>query len=155
MTSSLSQRTEKILSELVAATNAHDLDALMACFAPDYVNETPAHPSRSFTGSAQVRRNWARLFDAIPDLRAEVSQSVVDGSVAWTEWELSGTRRDGTDHHMRGVMIFTAADGVLTSVRFYMEPVESADGDIDEAISRAAGTSPVAYRPVPHRKDRS
>ena len=144
MTGSLSQRTEKILSELVAATNAHDLDALVACFAPDYRNETPAHPSRSFTGSEQVRLNWTRMFDAIPDLRAEVTQSAVDGGVAWTEWELSGTRRDGTEHLMRGVMIFTAADGVFTSVRFYLEPVERADGDIDDTIARAAGASPVS-----------
>lgn len=150
MAGSPAQATEKILSELVAATNAHDLDALVACFAPDYVNETPAHPSRSFTGSEQVRRNWARLFDAIPDLRAEVRQSAVTGGVAWTEWELSGTRRDGTEHLMRGVMIFTAVDGLFSSVRFYMEPVGRADGDIDDAIARAAGASPVSFR-----KDRS
>src|SRR5687768_15877237 len=106
MTGSPTQRTEKILSELVAATNAHDLDALVACFAPDYRNDTPAHPSRSFTGSEQVRRNWTRMFAAIPDLRAEITRSAVDGGVAWTEWELSGTRRDGTEHLMRGVMIF-------------------------------------------------
>src|SRR3954447_19728402 len=32
------------LHRLVAATNAHDLDALVDCFTPDYRNEAPAHP---------------------------------------------------------------------------------------------------------------
>jgi ketosteroid isomerase-like protein len=146
MTGLGTQGTEKLIADLVAATNAHDLDALVACFAAGYVNETPAHPSRSFTGSEQVRRNWARLFEAVPNLRAVVSHSIVDGNVAWTEWELSGTRRDGSEHLMRGVMIFTAADGVLASVRFYLEPVERIGGDIDAAIAQAAGASSAAIR---------
>lgn len=146
MSGSLGETTQILVSRLVAATNAHDLEAMVACFSPDYVNETPAHPSRSFTGADQVRRNWERLFDAIPDLRAEIGQSIVDGAVAWTEWELHGTRRDGTVHLMRGVMIFTAANGVLASVRFYLEPVDAAADDINDAITRVAGAAPAASR---------
>lgn len=146
MTGALNEASGELLSTLVAATNAHDLDALVACFSPGYVNETPAHPSRSFTGAAQVRRNWARLFEAIPDLEAEVIQSVIDGATAWTEWELGGTRRDGTHHLMRGVMIFTITDGAFSAVRFYLEPVERADGDIDVAIAQAAGIPPASIR---------
>ena len=48
------------VARLQQATNAHDLEAIVACFAEDYVNETPVHPSRSFAGREQVRRNWAR-----------------------------------------------------------------------------------------------
>jgi hypothetical protein len=40
---------------LQRATDARDLEALVACFAPDYRNETPAHPERGFTGREQVR----------------------------------------------------------------------------------------------------
>ncbi len=61
-----------VVTKLLAAVNAHDLDALSDCFATDFVNETPAHPSRSFTGGAQVRRNWSAIFAGVPDLRAEV-----------------------------------------------------------------------------------
>ena len=39
-----------VLQRLLVALNAHDLDALVACFADDYVNETPAHPRRGFRG---------------------------------------------------------------------------------------------------------
>lgn len=54
------------LRRLQEATNAHDLDALVACFAPDYRNETPAHPSRSFQGNEQVRANWRQIFEFVP-----------------------------------------------------------------------------------------
>jgi hypothetical protein len=42
-----------VLARLERATNAHDVNALVACFAPDYRNDTPAHPKRSFTGREQ------------------------------------------------------------------------------------------------------
>ena len=38
-------------------------------FAPDYRNETPAHPERGFTGVEQVRKNWQQIFAMIPDVR--------------------------------------------------------------------------------------
>jgi hypothetical protein len=134
-----------VIARLVEATNAHDLDALVGCFAADYVNETPAHPLRSFRGREQVRRNWERIFAAVPDLQAEVVASVVDRDTAWTEWEHRGTRQDGTAHLMRGVMIFTASEGLVTRVRFYLEAVEQTTGDIDAAVERTVGAGSVAH----------
>jgi hypothetical protein len=46
-----------ISERLAAAMNAHDLDAFVALFAPDYDSAQPAHPDRAFTGSEQVRVN--------------------------------------------------------------------------------------------------
>ena len=65
-----------LLEKLVASTNAHDLDGLVDCFAVDYELTDPAHPVRSFTGVAQVRKNWAALFAAVPDIRLDVQQRV-------------------------------------------------------------------------------
>ena len=95
--------TLQVVNRLLNATNAHDIDALVECFAVDYVNQTPAHPERGFTGRDQVRRNWTSIFAGVPDITARVIDSVVDGSMAWTEWEMSGTRRDGIPHAMAGV----------------------------------------------------
>ena len=39
------------LIRLLQATNDHDVDGIVACFTDDYVNVTPCHPARSFTGS--------------------------------------------------------------------------------------------------------
>jgi ketosteroid isomerase-like protein len=126
-----------VIDRLLAATNAHDIDALVDCFAPDYVNETPAHPQRGFTGPEQVRRNWTAIFGGVPDITARIVASTVDGSVAWTEWEMSGTRRDGAPHAMAGVIVFETRDDLIAAARFFLEPVEVSSGDVNAAIERA------------------
>lgn len=35
-----------VIDALVRAVNEHDLEAVVACFHEDYVNETPVHPLR-------------------------------------------------------------------------------------------------------------
>ena len=102
-----------VLAQLERAVNARDVNAVVACFAPDYRNDAPAHPERSFTGREQVRRNWEQIFAAIPDLTARVLRSAVNGDDIWSEWEHRGTRRDGSAHLMRGVVIFGVAGGLL------------------------------------------
>jgi ketosteroid isomerase-like protein len=123
-----------LLTRLERATNARDLDAVVACFAPDYRNDTPAHPERSFTGRGQVRRNWEQIFAAIPDLTTRVLRSAVNGDESWTEWEHHGTRRDGSVHVMRGVVIFGIANGLLAWARFYLEPVREGGESVDAAV---------------------
>lgn len=113
-----------LTERLVAATNAHDLEALVACFDPDYVLEMPAHPSRGFRGTAQVRRNWEQFFTLIPDISVSVVRMVTDGDVEWSEQEMRGTRRDGTTHDMRGVFICGARADRIIWARFYLEPVD-------------------------------
>jgi ketosteroid isomerase-like protein len=123
-----------MVERLVTATNDHDLDAVVACFADDYENETPAHPARGFRGRAQVRRNWEQIFAFVPDLQAEVLQRAIDGDTVWTEWEMRGTRRDGTSHCMRGVVIFGVSESVAGWARFYLEPVDETGGTVDDAV---------------------
>jgi ketosteroid isomerase-like protein len=125
-----------MVDRLCQATNDHDLDALVACFTPDYINETPAHPERGFTGRGQVRENWTGIFAAIPDVRAEVLRCAVDGDIIWSEWEHRGTRADGTDHLMRGVVIFGIVDGLASWARFYLEPVQEGGGGVRDAVRR-------------------
>jgi ketosteroid isomerase-like protein len=129
--------TLQVVDRLVAATNAHDLDSLVDCFAVDYVNDTPAHPLRGFTGREQVRRNWSAIFAGVPDIAATVTAAAVDGHKAWTEWQMRGTRRDGLPHVMAGVVIFDVTADRIGSARFYLEPVETASGDVDAAVARA------------------
>ena len=123
-----------MVDRLVRATNDHDIDALAACFAEDYENETPAHPARSFRGREQVRRNWEQIFGFVPDVRAEVLRRAIDGDTVWTEWQMTGTRRDGTAHHMRGVVMFGVGGGVARWARFYLEPVDEGAGGVDDAV---------------------
>lgn len=131
-----------VLRRLEAATARHDLDALVDCFAADYVNETPAHPARGFRGRDQVRANWRQIFAGVPDLRARVLRSAVRGSEVWSEWEMSGTRRDGHPHLMRGVVIFETAGERIAAARFYLEPVDDSPTGVDEAVRAVAGVTP-------------
>lgn len=131
------------LNRLVAAVDDHDLDRLVGCFHEDYVNENPAHPGAGFRGNAQVRRNWTQIFGAVPDIRARTLRTAVDDAVLWTEWEMSGTRRDGGVYHMRGVFIFGIEDGRARWARMFLEPVEQASGDADAVVRRLTGGKPV------------
>ena len=130
-------RPDDMLERLRTATNAHDLEALVDCFAQDYLNETPAHPSRGFQGTEQVRRNWAQIFAAVPDIHANVIRHVVDGEAVWSEWEMRGTRRDGAVHAMGGVIIFGVRDGRASWARFYLEPLQDTGEHVNEAVRRA------------------
>ena len=136
-----------LVQRLLDATNDHDLEALVACFALNYVNETPVHPARGFEGREQVRRNWQQIFVGVPDLVAE-ARWIADGDSAWSEWEMRGTRLDGTPHLMRGVVIFGVVGDEATWARFYLEPVEHGGPGVNEAVRRtvqgAAGPSPYA-----------
>lgn len=131
-----------VLQQLVDAVNGHDLPSLVACFADAYENETPVHPERGFRGRDQVHRNWTHLFAGVPDIRAHVPRFVLDGSTAWTEWQMVGTRRDATAFEMAGVVIFEVTDGLIQSATFYLEPVEQASGDVNTAIHRAVHAPP-------------
>ncbi len=132
----------EVVHRLARATNDHDLDAIVDCFAADYVNETPAHPARGFRGREQVRRNWAQILHGVPDITARVLALAVDGGTVWSEWVMTGTRRDGTTHEMCGVNVFEVEGDWVRSARFYLEPVEHASGTVGEAVQNAVAPRP-------------
>ena len=122
------------VNRLLEATNRHDLDALVGCFADDYVLEMPAHPARGFRGADQVRRNWQQILAAVPDIKVTLLGWAVDGETVWTEQEMRGTRRDGSAHLMRGPLLFGVRAGRIRWGRFYIEPVEESGPAIDESV---------------------
>ena len=123
-----------LLDRLAGAVCRHDLDALESCFAPGYRNETPAHPAQGFTGRSQARRNWEQIFAFVPDITARVLRWCCDGEMVWSEWEMSGTRRDGTAHQMAGVVLFGISEGLFSWARFYLEPVQAGGPGPDAAV---------------------
>jgi ketosteroid isomerase-like protein len=132
----------EFVRRLLDATNRHDLDALVDCFGPDYVNETPVHPARGFTGADQVRRNWEQIFSFVPDLQARIVGQAVAGDRVWSEWEMSGTRPDGSPHLMRGVIIFEVRGGLASHARFYLEPVDASATDVNAAVRTIGESQP-------------
>lgn len=132
------------LHRLVEATNAHDVDRIVDCFSPAYENRTPAHPARGFHGTEQVRRNWTQILGGVPDLFAQVLATSGDEDELWSEWEMSGHRRDGAEHLMRGVIVFELDEtSRARAARFYLEPVTDDGADADRAVREVvAGPHP-------------
>jgi len=141
-----SESPSELVERVRVAINEHDLEALVRCFADDYVNETPVHPSRGFRGRDQVRKNWKQIFAGVPDITAGVIRVATDATTVWSEWELRGTRRDGSPFRMRGVAIYGVDEGLASWCRFYLEPVDEAGNDIDTATHDVV-TGPSAQAP--------
>jgi ketosteroid isomerase-like protein len=131
-----------LVERLRAAVDAHNLDALVECFAEDYRNETPAHPGRAFVGAEAVRANWRRIFSGMPDITATVLRATVDGDMVWTEWAMAGSRPDGTEQRLAGVILFGVDHDRIGWGRFYLEPVDGGDGGVQAAIGRLVGEAP-------------
>ena len=139
----MTPETAEIGRRLQAAMNAHDIEAFLALIADDYRSEQPAHPARTFRGRDQVRKNWSRMFEGVPDFHAEVIRTTADGDVLWTEWHWTGTVADGSTLDERGVTLFGVRDGQIAWGRLYLEEVEAAGAgaDIDETMTAMTGTT--------------
>src|SRR3954469_16551376 len=99
-----------VLTDLQRAIDGHDAAAVAGCCAVDYRNETPVHPSRGFTGRAQVLANWSQILAAVPDLSAVLVRwgtgAPREPETVWTVWDWAAPRRDGLPMRMRGVTVF-------------------------------------------------
>ncbi len=135
----MSRDARGVFEKLVAAQNAHDIDAFVDCFTRDYASQQPAHPDRAFTGSDQVRTNWTAMFDGVPDFQASLLATAVEGDTAWGEFEWRGTKQDGSPLFARGVVIGTVRSGKLAAARLYMEDVEEAGRGIAAAVEGFGG----------------
>jgi ketosteroid isomerase-like protein len=127
--------TRVVAERWTQALTAHDLEAAVACFAPDYHDEAPARRGEVIQGNQKVRENFAALFRHIADLRADLLRSVADGDTVWMEWRLHGTQRDGTPFEFVGVNIFGVRDQQFVWGRIYTELVRDSGG-IDAQIER-------------------
>ena len=70
-----------------------------------------------------------------------------DGGTVWSEWQLIGTRGDSSVHELRGVIIFTVEQELISTARFYLEPVERDSGTVDDAVRRATAAPVVGRTP--------
>jgi ketosteroid isomerase-like protein len=142
MSGTVQDHSGAVSQRLAQAMNAHHLEAQLACFDDDYRSEQPAHPARTFTGRAQVRQNWSKLFESIPDFQAELLRLAV-GNEEWAEWIWQGTKEDGTPLEERGVSIFGIRDGRIAWARLYLEETEREGAGITDTVRRMTGREDV------------
>lgn len=123
------------LVRLRAAWNAHDREALAACLHPDYESLHPLHPDRNFWGRAAAVLSWSAVFEAVPDLWAELLRWSVCGEEVWTEWRWSGAHIAGPSFHAGGVMVFGLAGEHIAWARVYTEIVPGIGPDWDVVLA--------------------
>ena len=134
--------TPSVIQRWIRAIDERDVDGAVACFAQDYLDESPAHPNRTFRGLDAVRRNLTAFFSGVPNLHAQILRSVTDAGTVWIEWRMDGAQIDGKRMNMIGVTIFEVVNDQIVSGRFYEEPVEEGGGTIADAVEDMAGQRP-------------
>ena len=105
-----------VLEAFIDAFNAHDVDAIMACFADDCVMEMPRGPApggRRLVGKAEVREGVRSRFEGIPDVRYDDGRHWACGDRAVSEWTLRGTQRTGEPIEVRGCDLLELSGGLI------------------------------------------
>ncbi len=106
----------RMLEQIAAAFDTHDLDGIMVHFADDAVFDGPRGSERwgtRFTGREAIRQAFAARFAGIPDVRYREDSHFVDGDRGASEWTLSGTTTDGERLEIRGCDLWTLRDGTV------------------------------------------
>ena len=120
-----------VFERMIQAANRHDLEAMVAFFAPEYRSEQPFHPERNFVGQAGVRNNWSFFFTKIPDIQIEILGQVEEGDTVWAELYYHGTQTDGKKHAVKGVTIQSIQGDQIAWARLY---IETLSGDWQERL---------------------
>lgn len=118
----------QMLHDLLAAFNAHDIDAVMSFFGDDCVLELPRGPDpcgRRLEGHEEVRAGLASRFAGIPDVHYDEDRHWVAGSRGCSEWLLTGTNAHGEQIAVRGCDLFELRDGKIVRKDSYWKIVES------------------------------
>jgi len=112
-------RRRATMEALMAAFNARDLDALMACMAPDCAFHSAAGPQAEgavHQGRAATRAAYAAVFAAFPQAEWADGHHVVAGDTGLSTWRFIGTTAMGAKVDVRGCDRFTF-DGHLIALK--------------------------------------
>jgi ketosteroid isomerase-like protein len=112
----------RMLQDIAAGFDAHDLDRILMHFADDAVFESPRGPDpwgQRVSGIEAVRDAFAGRFSGIPDVRYQQDRHFVDGDRGASEWTLSGTTTAGQRIEVRGCDLWTFRDGRVVTKDSY------------------------------------
>ncbi len=106
----------------LAAYNARDLDAFLACYTVDCVIEDGSG-KRLMTGQAEMKPRYWTLFDGSPELHCDIVSRIRIGNYVLDEESISG-RLPGTKPQLRRAVAIYRIDeesGLISHVRFLRE----------------------------------
>jgi steroid delta-isomerase-like uncharacterized protein len=103
-----SEVCQQLVRNLIDAWNAHDVDRVVALYAPDY-EETDVAVAEPQRGPDAIRRTMRRYLLAFPDLHIAADEAVIQAPCIALAWTLSG--------HHGGILLNIPATGRLVQVR--------------------------------------
>ena len=118
--------TRAAVEAYLAALNAHDADAVAACVAEDFVNEHTSSMGQSRKGRAEYRAAVPGFLENFGDLHYAPEGFLVDGESAAVPYVMTFLMRSAGDRpvRVRGVFVFTVADGLITRRTDYWDSGE-------------------------------
>ncbi|WP_406181810.1 nuclear transport factor 2 family protein [Streptomyces canus] len=118
--------TRAAVEAYLAALNAHDADAVAACVAEDFVNEHTSSMGQSRRGRAEYRAALTGFLGNFGDLHYAPERFLVDGESAAVPYVMTFLMRSAGDRpvRVRGVFVFTVADGLITRRTDYWDSGE-------------------------------
>lgn len=119
--------TVAMLERMLAAFNAHDLDAIMQFFAEDCQLFMPRGKEpwgTRYVGKAAVREGLGTRFAGLPDVHYGEDRHWVAGDLGTSTWLLTGTTRSGEKIKVRGVDLLEFRDGKVIKKDSYWKIVE-------------------------------
>jgi len=115
------------LEKLLAAFNAHDMDAVMEFFADDCELLMPRGKEpwgTRYVGKAAVRESLATRFAGLPDVQYGEDRHWVAGELGVSTWLLTGTTKSGEKVRVRGVDLLEFRAGRIIKKDSYWKIVE-------------------------------
>lgn len=118
--------TRAAVEAYLAALNAHDADAVVACVAEGFVNEHTSSMGHSRRGRAEYRHALTGFLENFGDLHYAPERFLVDGDSAAVPYLMTFRMRSAGDRpvRVRGVFVFTVADSLITRRTDYWDSGE-------------------------------
>lgn len=115
----VAHRRTEVLIRFMAAWNARDVEALMACMAADCAFHSSAGPDAEgarYLGREAVHAAYAAMFAAFPKAAWTADRHHVAGDTGLSEWRFTGTNKAGSQVDVQGCDIFRF-DGDLIALK--------------------------------------
>lgn len=100
------------------AYNAHDIDAFVACYTEDVQLFNLISGQQTGAGRAQLRADYASLFERAPQVHAAVTSRTIVGNVAFDREVVTG--RGGPPLHAMAIYEVNEA-GLIAKVWFVVD----------------------------------
>jgi ketosteroid isomerase-like protein len=124
----MSQENLETVERAIAAINARDIDAYLACCTENVELLTPLAPlGAEYVGADGIRQFFTDIEDVGPDFRIEVQsvQAVGDNNVIAFIWAGSTGRASGIVIGRESTNVYDFADGKIKRIRIFWDHSEA------------------------------